>query len=394
MASDTLTFPTRAQVEAVSGQEPQWLRDRRLQALEESAALSLPASKTTRFAEAAFAQAKDGPSLPGLQVGAAPAGVILMDLREALSAHADLLQPHLLAVLERKNSLHAQHAALTTGGIFCYVPKDMELSEPLRATFSFAGDAYYTPHVLFLAGPRSRCDLIVELVGEDGRGPVINGAVEVVAEDGAQARYIEFQRLPGKAQGHWPRRANVGRSANLTWILNDIGARLQVADTRTELAGDGAESRVLATFFGGRRQHFDFRHVAVHTGQHTTSDTEARGVLQGKARAVYNANTVIRPHATGTSGWQHEHTLMLSETARADLVPELEIDEWDVKAGHAASAGPVDPMQLYFMMARGIPEIEARRLIVYGFLSSLLNSIPLEDVREQIAKLFHEKVEV
>ena len=118
------------------------------------------------------------------------------------------------------------------------------------------------------------------------------------------------------------------------------------------------------------------------------------GVLQGKARTVYNANTVIRPGAIGTSGWQHEHTLMLSEAARADLVPELEIDEWDVKAGHAASAGPVDPLQLYFIMARGIPEIEARRLIVFGFLSSLLESIPLESVRERIAELFHEKVEV
>ncbi len=394
MASDTLTFPTRAQVEAVSGLEPQWLRDRRLEALEESAALALPMSKTTRFADAAFVQAGAAPSAPEVQAADVPAGVILMDLREALGEHPDLLQPHLLTVLERKNLLHAQHAALTAGGIFCYVPKDMELTGPLRATLNFTGDAYYAPHVLFLAGPRSRCDLIVELVGEDGTSPAINGAVEVVAEEGAQVRYIEFQRLPGKAQGHWPRRATVGRNASLTWILNDIGARLQVADTRTDLIGDGAESRVLATFFGGRRQHFDFRHVAVHVGQHTASDTQARGVLQGRARAVYNANTVIRPHAIGTSGWQHEHTLMLSETARADLVPELEIDEWDVKAGHAASAGPVDPMQLYFMMARGIPEVEARRLIVYGFLSSLLDSIPLAEVRERIAQLFHEKVEV
>ncbi|MDA8345159.1 MAG: Fe-S cluster assembly protein SufD [Thermaerobacter sp.] len=392
MASDTLTLATRAQIEAIAPTEPRWLLDRRIAALEESASLQLPMSKQTKIGEAAFVQA-DAPKLPQVTFEGAPQGVILMDLDQAVREHADLLQPYLLQVAERQNLLHAQHAALTKGGFFCYVPKDQELTEPVRATFHFPKDGYYTPHVLLVAGERSRCDLIVELVGVDGGAPAINGGVEVVVSDGAQVQYIEFQRLPGKAQGHWSRRAAVGRDGKLTWILNDVGARLQVADTRTELRGDGSDSRVFATFFGGRRQHFDFRHIAVHVGQHTTSDTEARGVLQGKARAVYNANTIIRPHATGTSGWQHEHTLMLSETARADLVPELEIDEWDVKAGHAASAGPVDPMQLYFMMARGISEIEARRLIVFGFLSSLLDSIPLESVREQIAQIFHEKVE-
>ncbi len=393
MASETLTFPTRALVDQIAAGEPAWLTERRLRALDETASLQLPTSKQTRFEEAAFAQAASAPIAPEVRVEAAPDGVVLMDLRDALRERPDLLEPHLLKVFERQNLLHAQHASLTQGGLLCYVPKGTELKDPLRATIHFAEDAYYAPHILMVADELTKVDLIVELLGEPGKAPVINGGVELVAKAGAQVRYIEFQRLPGKAQSHWPRRASLGRDARLYWILNDIGARLQVADTRTELAGNGAESRVLATFFGGRRQHFDFRHVAVHVGQHTTSDTEARGVLQGKARTVYNANTVIRPGAIGTSGWQHEHTLMLSEAARADLVPELEIDEWDVKAGHAASAGPVDPLQLYFIMARGIPEIEARRLIVFGFLSSLLESIPLESVRERIAELFHEKVE-
>ncbi len=392
MASDTLTLPTRAQVEAIAAEEPRWLLERRLAALAESVDLSLPASKQTKFADTAFVKA-ESPKLPRVTFEAAPEGVLLMDLAQAVRTHPDLLEPHLHRVGERQHLLHAQHAALATGGVFCYVPKDMELEEPLRATLHFPEDGYYAPHVLLLAAERTRCDLIVELVGPEGGAPAINGGVEVVVGSGAQVQYIEFQQLPGKASGHWPRRATVGRDAQLRWLLSDIGGRLHVADTRTELAGDGAESRVLATFFGGRRQHFDFRHVMVHAGRQTTSDIEARGVLQGKARTVYNANTIIRPHATGTSGWQHEHTLMLTETARADLVPELEIDEWDVKAGHAASAGPVDPMQLYFMMARGIPEIAARRLIVFGFLSSLLDSIPLEGVRERITQIFHEKVE-
>ena len=390
----TLVEITPEQLRAFAAAEPQWLAERRLQALAAAADLPQPRSKQTPIDAALFA----APSLPvpaRMSFGPVSQGAQIRELAQAIADGAPEVQAHLGRLFEEGlGRLHALHLATFAGGVLCTVQRGVELHEPLQVTIEFEGGSLFAPHVLVVLEEGARADLIVELKGESGSEAAVRGAVEVVLGNGAALNYTEFQRLPGRVQYYWPRRAELGRDASLHWILADVGARLGVAETRTFLRQSGAEARVLASFFGGRRQHFDFSHVMVHEGQHTTSDIEARGVLQGKARAVYNANSVIRKNAKAASGWQHEHTLMLSEEARADLIPELEISEWEVSAGHAASAGPVDPVQLYYMESRGISPVESRRLIVAGFLASLLADIPLAAVRERIADIFQEKVEL
>ena len=390
----TLVELTPQKIASFAAAEPTWLVERRLKAFALALELPLPHSKQTPVETASFATPGLGQA-PAVSFGHVPAGAEVMDLGTAIASGAREVEEHLGRLLSDDGSrLTALHLATFAGGVLCRVGRGVELSEPLQVALDLQGGSLFAPHLLVVLEEGARADLIVELRGEAGSEAAVRGAVEIVLKDASALNYTEFQRLPGRVEVHWPRRAELGRDAKLHWILADVGARLSVADTRTSLRGPGAEARVLATFFGGRRQHFDFNHVMVHEGQHTTSDIEARGVLQGKARAVYNANSVIRKRAKGASGWQHEHTLMLSETARADLIPELEISEWEVSAGHAASAGPVDPMQIYYMESRGISPVAARRLIVAGFLASLLQDIPLADVRDRIADIFQEKVEL
>jgi len=392
--SQTLPELTAEDLRGHAASEPLWMQERRLAALAAAAGLALPRSKQTPVETAPFTR-EALPAPTQVTLGPAPEGVRLLDLAEAARSGDPALERELGRQTSGSgNRLHLQHLATFAGGLFCHVGRNVEVKEPLRAEISLGDDALYAPHVLVVLEEGAKADLILELTGAAGSETAMLGMVEVSLADGAQLTYTELQRLPGRTQSYWPRRAEIGRDGRLHWILADIGGRLAVADTRTTLRGPGGEAQVLATFFGGRRQHFDMNHVMVHEGHHTRSDIEARGVLQGRARAVYNANSVIRKNAKGASGWQHEHTLMLSEQARADLIPELEIAEWDVSAGHAASAGPVDPLQLYYLESRGIDPVEARRLIVAGFLASLLTDIPIAEVRERIAQIFQEKVEL
>lgn len=390
----TIVELTPEQLRDFAAGEPAWLAERRLRALHAAEELPMPRSKQTPLEAAGFV----APSLPvpaRVTVAEVPAGALVLELSQAIAAQVPEVERHLGRQLQDGLSrLHGLHLATFAGGLFCKVERGVELREPLQLTIELEGGSLFAPHVLVVLEDGAHADLIVEIKGESGSEAAVRGAVEVVLGDGAALTYTELQRLPGRVQYHWPRRAELGRQSSLHWILADIGGRLGVSDTRTVLRGEGAEARVLATFFGGRRQHFDLNHVMVHEGRHTTSDIEARGVLQGRARAVYNANSVIRKSAKGASGWQHEHTLMLSEEARADLIPELEISEWEVSAGHAASAGPVNPLQLYYLESRGISPVQARRLIVAGFLASLLADIPLAAIRDRIAEIFQEKVEL
>jgi len=390
----TLLELTAEQLTTFAAGEPSWLVARRLDALRRLPELPLVHRKQTPLDTAAFLR-QALPVAPTFSADSRPQGVEILDLRAALGRPDDVLERHLGRLLaDGATHLEALHLATMAGGILVRVGPGVEVASPLQVSIALGGDALYAPHVLVVLDRGARLDLILELRGEKGAEAALRGAVELVLGEGAALTYTELQLLPGRVERYWPRRAELGRDASLHWILADVGGRLQVSDTRTVLRGPGSEAKVLATFFGGRRQHFDTQHIMVHEGDHTTSDIEARGVLQGKARAVYNANSVIRRNAKGASGWQHEHTLMLSEEARADLIPELEIAEWDVSAGHAASAGPVDPLQIHYLESRGIPPVEARRLIVTGFLASLLADIPLAAVRERITDIFQEKVEL
>ena len=187
-------------------------------------------------------------------------------------------------------------------------------------------------------------------------------------------------------------RARVGRNAELQWIQTVLGGRMAKANSYFDMAGPGAQAFVHGFMFGDQRQHFHLHTLQRHLVDHTTSDLLIKGCLKDRARSVYQGLIQVSEGAQRTDAYQANRNLLLSETARADSIPGLEILANDVRCTHGATIGDVDEEQMYYLMARGLPRNEAQRLIVEGFFAPVLDRIPLDSVRDRLRDVIRHKI--
>jgi Fe-S cluster assembly protein SufD len=160
------------------------------------------------------------------------------------------------------------------------------------------------------------------------------------------------------------------------------------------LQGDGGSSEMLGMYFGDADQHFDHRSIQDHVGNGTASDLLYKGALKDASRAVYTGTVVIEKGAHRVDAYQTNRNVLLSDRAKADSVPNLEILTNDpVRCGHAASVGPVDENAMFYLQSRGIPPEEAERLIVFGFFREVLDRIALAEVREGLERAIEAELE-
>lgn len=411
-----------------SRNEPIWLTESRLKALELAGSLELPKLEKTRIdrwqlgaygtykaqdplqsldqlpeaaktligesADNLIVHRNSGVVWTHLDEELAGKGVIFTDLETAAREHGDLVQKYLMtAVKADENSLTALHTAIWNGGVFLYVPKNVHIEQPLQAIFySDDAGATFAPHVLVVAEANSSVTYVDNYFSADGIEFVHNGIVEVIAKPGAKVQFATVQNLGKGSTGITYRRAIVDNDARIEWIVGELNSGNAAADTATLLQGNGSSSDAKVISVGTRDQKFNLTTRATHFGKSTPSDMITRAVMMDEATAIINGITKIEKRATGANGQQTERVLMLSPKARGDANPILLIDEDDVKAGHAASVGQVNPEHMYYLMSRGITRAEAHKLVVYGFLAPVINEVPLENVKKQLQSLVERKL--
>lgn len=324
-------------------------------------------------------------------------GVVLTSLEEAARTHEKLVQDYLMTAYRRdEHKLAAVHGALWNGGVFLYVPRDVDIEFPVHALlFADDAEATFMPHILIVADSNSSVSFVEQttslLEGKEG-ALLHNSAVEIFAKAGAHVRYAAVHHMDEQVVDVAYRRAVLENDARVDWIVGDLHEGNALTDTKTELRGNGStsNSRLISVGTGSQRMSLTSR--AVHFGKSSASDMLSRAVMKDEATAIINGITKIEHGATKANGQQSEKVLMLSPKARGDANPILLIDEDDVQAGHAASAGRVNEEQLYYLMSRGITRREAEKLIIHGFLDPVVSEIPLAGVREQLHRILERKL--
>ncbi len=411
-------------------QEPTWLTENRLKALELAATLELPKLEKMRIERwdiQNYGSSKDSGSIASLaEVPAsiqelvkdqesgsliiqrnsgvvytklapelAAQGVIFTDLQTAVKEHGELVQAHLhTAVSADEHSVAALHAALWNGGIFLYVPKNVEVATPLQAVLlTDDEEATFAPHILIVADTNSSVTYVDNYVSGDGTKAVThNGAVEIFAKSGAKVRYATIHQMGTNVTDLSYRRAIIDNDASMEWIVGEMNSGDTMSDTHTILKGNGStsDSKIIAVGSGSQKLNYTTR--ANHFGKSSESQMITRAVMREEAQAIINGITKIEHGATKSDGQQTEKVLMLSPKARGDANPILLIDEDDVKAGHAASVGQVNQEQIYYLMSRGISREVAESLIIYGFLAPVVSQIPLEGLQKQLQAVIEGKL--
>jgi Fe-S cluster assembly protein SufD len=323
-------------------------------------------------------------------------GVILESLHEAVTNHEELVREHLAtdAVPAEEGKFAALNAALWIDGIFLYVPKGVQLERPVRVTrwLSQSGTAYFS-RVLIVAEPRSQISYVDEVLSDDFESQTyMSTAVELFARDGAQVQYVAVQRLGRGAFYQSVQRTLAERDAKLDTLNVALGASVTRVDLNARLLGPGANSDMLGLYFGDGDQHFDFNTSQDHVAANTSSNLLYKGALDGKSRAAFRGIIRVLPGAQGTDAYQTNRNLLLSSGARADSLPNLEIQADDVKCSHGATVGQLDAEAKFYLMSRGLSRIQAERLVVLGFLGEVLAKLPLGGVVDKVTKVIEQKL--
>lgn len=430
MTTQTILPMEASVLAAISEQsgEPAWLKERRLHALELAGGLELPKLEKTKIERWSLqnygtpgkantdgelpdgvsalldpsqnsnlvVQRNSGAVLTRLADDLAAQGVIFTDLETAAKEHGELVQKYLSSVIPaEENQLTALHHAVWNGGVFLYVPRNVEIEIPLQAAF-LVDDAgsLFAPHVLVIAESNSRVTYVDNYISANELGGelVHNGAVEVIVKDGAKVQFATVHNLGSQITDMTYRRAVVENDGSIEWIIGEMNNGDAMSETLSVLKGNGSLSDTKIIAVGSGSQRLNLTTKATHFGKSSESQMITRAVMREEATAIINGITKIEKGSTKANGEQTEKVLMLSPKARGDANPILLIDEDDVKAGHAASVGQVNPEQIYYLMSRGISREQAERLIIYGFLAPVVSEIPLEQLQNQLQALVERKL--
>jgi len=323
-------------------------------------------------------------------------GVIFTDIFTAVREHGELVAKYFMkdGVQVDEHRLTALHAALMNGGVFVYVPKNVEVKTPLQAVYiQEQEDTALFNHVIIVAEENSSVAYVENYISlQDQSCAVANIVAEVFALTNARVFFAAVDHLAKGITTYVNRRGVTGRHGRIEWALGLMNDGDTVSENITRLIGDGSYGDTKTVVVGRGEQTQNFTTSVIHYGKHTEGYILKHGVVKDSATSIFNGIGKIEHGASKSNAEQESRVLMLSEKARGDANPILLIDEDDVTAGHAASVGRVDPTQLYYLMSRGIPKVEAERLIIHGFLAPVVNEIPLESVKKQLVEIIERKV--
>ncbi len=350
-------------------------------------------------------------------------GVIFCDLDAAIREHPDLVKQYFMtqAVTYSENryasakpsttksgkhegggygntigdmKFAALHGAFFSGGTFLYVPRGVVIDLPLQSlTYFDAPNLAMFTHTLIVVEEGAAVTLIENYASKENQAQRFsNGAVELILKPGASLRYFHLQDLARNVWHFTSQTALMDKDASLTWLTGTLGSAVTKAFLDCKLQGAGANAALLGFFFGDGKQHFDQHTFQNHIAGHATSDLLYKGALKDNAYSVFRGLIRVNPDAQRSDAYQANRNILLSQHAHADSIPELEIEANDVRCTHGATVGPIDPEQMFYLMARGIPKVAAERLIVEGFFDPLMQKIPLESIREELTQAIQTKI--
>lgn len=427
---------TRDDVVALSNanNEPQWLREARLAAWEIYETLPMPTLKDeewrrTDYRSIRWDEAERVISANGTGTEAVPSanleplvgdgeggsmvfvdgklvtatladelkaqGVVFTDLQTAAREHEDLVQANLMtkAVLPTDGKFAALNGALWTHGVFVYIPRNKAIELPLHVVMYNTKPGASLGHVLVVCEENSQATMQVEYASaEASTQSSYIGATELLVGDAANLTYVALQDWNRETYEFSHQRGRIGRDANLDWIVGTMGSHLTKAYLEIEIDGKGGNGRMSGFFFADKGQMFDLDTQQNHNAPLTTSDLLFKGSAKDDSRTLWQGMIKSLPKMQKIDGFQACRNLVLSEDARMDAIPGLEIEADDVACSHAATFGTLEWEPIFYLMSRGIPRNQAELMVIEGFFDELLDRIPFERVRERLQAAVEAKI--
>ena len=313
-------------------------------------------------------------------------GVIFTDLVTAVREHGDLIREYFMTrcVPASDGKFAALHGAFWENGTFLYVPRGVTVELPFRTIVASNLDGTASlAHTLIVLDEGSQVTFAEDFTSPTAqRAGFSTRVTELILKQGANLHYVGVQRWGRKVNDFHTERVLLGRDSTVTLQTVEFGSQLSKGRVEAILQGDGASAKLLGLYLEDGTQHFDRYTLQDHNASSGMSDLLFKGVVTDKARSVFSGLIRVSPDGKKTAAYQQNRNLLLSRTARADSIPNLEIVCNDiVGCSHGATVGKVDEEQLFYLMCRGLNRAEATQLIVEGFVDPLVEAVPILPLR-------------
>lgn len=319
-----------------------------------------------------------------------PVGLVAIDLAEAVrdAKYGELIREHLARSADyNANAFTALNTAFVASGAFILVPKGTEFQAPLHLNFiadpTDPGSAHF-PRVLIISEENTRATVIETYASTSDATYFTNVVVEIVLKDGARLDHYKVQRESVNAYHIATTSVDLGPNSSYDGTSINFGAQLSRHDIHVKMASEGAECWVDGLYVVSSDQHTDTHSVIDHQQPHCTSHQLYKGILDGKSRAVFNGKILVRHGAQKTDAMQTNKNLLISNEARVDTKPQLEILADDVKCAHGAAVGQIEEDELFYLETRGIHPDLAKNLLTYGFAEEVIGKIKVDSIRAQL----------
>ena len=413
-----------------SRSEPDWLRERRRDSWGRFESLSWPTRqdeewirtdirlfKLDRFSlqiESSPACEPDAPLLSeGVELGGqstsvnsqgalctqidslASQGVVFGSLSDLLQEHGELIQE----LMSRRpldlesDRFAALNEACWSGGHLLYVPRGVAIEEPIHLHSILANGGVDLAQTMIVLEDGATATVLAEMTSQDGDQPGLHcGSLEMMLGAGASLRYVNLQNW-SDATWHFARHhATLGQDASLQWTSAAMGSRLSKVNQHVTLAGKGANCQVNGVLFTEGKQHLSYHTLQHHKAPGCTSDFLYKSALQDRSRTGWRGMIKVDPVGQQSDGYQRNDNLLLSDQARADSIPGLEIEADDVRCTHGSTTSQVDEELIFYATCRGLARGEAVRLIVSGFFQQIFDRISIDSVRDALAEAIARRV--
>jgi Fe-S cluster assembly protein SufD len=377
------------------------------------AAFQVPGARFPTAATLVFANNR---AIPGkaLPADLRDKGVVFCSIEDAIARHPDLVRKHFMAAPVNLGSekFSALNAALTTSGAFLYVPKGVEIAQPLVVTHAALGAAAAIfPHTLAILEDNARATLVEFFVSQESppvsalrpaasalpsvasaqEGHFASGQNDLHAGPGAQLTYVGVQDWSRETLAFQLNSTVAQRDSRVLSLNIHLGGRQARHESHSRLVGPGAHSEMLALTVAHGSQEFDQRTLQSHQAPRTGSNLLYKNALLDQARTIFSGLIIVDPDAQKTDAYQSNRNLMLSDEAEANSLPGLEIQANDVRCTHGATSGHVDAEQMFYLESRGIPAVVARELLIFGFFEEVLQKLEDEELHAALRELIKTK---
>jgi len=311
----------------------------------------------------------------------------ILSFSEAASdeKYAKIFQAKLGSLVSaEKNGFTALNTAFVGEGAFIFLPKEAKIEAPIQLLFLTEENKIACPRVLIVAEAHAEATFIETFVRREEVKYLTNAVTEISLADEAKIKHYRVQRESHEAFHVSTTAAEVHRGSVYDTTAITLGARLSRHDVNLKFNSEGGEAFVDGLYLLGGSQHHDTHSVIAHNVPNCTSHQTYKGILNDKSRGVFNGKVFVAVGAHGTDGYQSNKNLLLSNEARVDTKPQLEIFNDDVKCSHGATVGQLEEEELFYLLSRGLNDSLARNLLTYGFAEEIVNKIGIESIKKQL----------